>query len=51
MVVIIYNEGEDGFDVVLKDENDAVSWNFPDKSHAEMFAADLETVQAKHKIG
>lgn len=51
MVIKIYNENENGTDVVLKDENDAVSWNFSDKSAAEAFAADLEAVLGKHDVG
>lgn len=50
MVVKIYNENDDGIDVVLKDEHDAVSWNFSDKSAAEAFAADLEAVLGKHGV-
>jgi len=50
VVLVIYNndKDEDGSDVVLKDEHDAISWNFLDKSAAEAFAADLEGVFRKN---
>jgi len=48
MKIRVHDEGEEGWDVVLLDSGESLSWSFATGDKAAAFAADLEAVLRKH---
>ena len=48
MEIILHDEAKEGWDVVLLDDGESLSWSFATGDKASAFAADLEEVLRKH---